>query len=149
MWAIGCIFAELLGGKPLFKGRDYVDQLNQILGILGTPDMETLRRVGSERRRMPASVLILALDLLERLLDFDPASRITVDEALAHPYLKAYHDLRDEPACPALFDFSFESAQSINEVKEMIAQEVLEFSRVNMAATDGNDYSQNGQNARG
>ena len=39
----------MLGGKPLFKGRDYVDQLNQILQILGTPDEATLRRVGSER----------------------------------------------------------------------------------------------------
>jgi mitogen-activated protein kinase 7 len=69
MWSVGCIFAEMLGGKPLFKGRDCkyitcyevacdrgsklfvsdVDQLNQILGILGTPDEATLRRVGSER----------------------------------------------------------------------------------------------------
>jgi serine/threonine protein kinase len=49
MWSVGCIFAELLGGKPLFKGRDYVDQLNQILYILGTPDDTTLRRIGSER----------------------------------------------------------------------------------------------------
>lgn len=49
MWSVGCIFAEMLGGKPLFKGRDYVDQLNQILQILGTPDEATLRRVGSER----------------------------------------------------------------------------------------------------
>jgi mitogen-activated protein kinase 7 len=43
MWSVGCIFAELLGGKPLFKGRDYVDQLNQILNILGTPDDATLK----------------------------------------------------------------------------------------------------------
>lgn len=49
MWSIGCIFAELLGGKPLFKGRDYVDQLNQIISILGNPDDETLGRIGSER----------------------------------------------------------------------------------------------------
>lgn len=49
MWSVGCIFAELLGGKPLFKGRDYVDQLNQILNILGTPDDATLKRIGSER----------------------------------------------------------------------------------------------------
>ena len=52
MWSVGCIFAEMLGGKPLFKGRDYVDQLNQILQILGTPDEATLRRVGSERVRI-------------------------------------------------------------------------------------------------
>jgi len=49
MWSVGCIFAEMLGGKPLFRGRDYVDQLNKILNILGTPDEETLSRVGSEK----------------------------------------------------------------------------------------------------
>lgn len=49
MWSVGCILAELLGSKPLFKGRDYVDQLNQILGILGTPDDQTLNRIGSDR----------------------------------------------------------------------------------------------------
>lgn len=65
MWSLGCIFAELLGSKPLFKGRDckwysvlcgchaycvvVVDQLNQILYILGTPDDDTLNRIGSER----------------------------------------------------------------------------------------------------
>ena len=49
LWSLGCIFAELLSGKPLFKGRDYVDQLNQIIGVLGTPDDSTMRRIGSER----------------------------------------------------------------------------------------------------
>jgi serine/threonine protein kinase len=51
MWSVGCILAELLGGKPIFKGRDYVDQLNQILHFLGTPSEDTLRRVGSPRVR--------------------------------------------------------------------------------------------------
>jgi mitogen-activated protein kinase 7 len=64
MWSVGCIFAEMLGGKPLFKGRDYVDQLNQILGILGTPDEETLRRVGSERVS-----IITFMDLKDKNLD--------------------------------------------------------------------------------
>lgn len=41
--------AELLGGRPFFKGRDYVDQLNQILHYLGTPNEETLSRIGSQR----------------------------------------------------------------------------------------------------
>jgi serine/threonine protein kinase len=49
MWSVGCILAELLGGRPIFKGRDYVDQLNQILNYLGTPSETTLRRVGSPR----------------------------------------------------------------------------------------------------
>jgi len=49
VWSVGCILAELLGGKPFFKGRDYVDQLNQILHYLGTPNEETLSRIGSPR----------------------------------------------------------------------------------------------------
>src|SRR5213592_3640167 len=49
LWSVGCILAELLGGRPFFKGRDYVDQLNQILHYLGTPNEETLSRIGSPR----------------------------------------------------------------------------------------------------
>ncbi|KAJ3336616.1 Mitogen-activated protein kinase [Gonapodya sp. JEL0774] len=145
MWSVGCIFAELLGGKPLFKGRDYVDQLNQILHILGTPDDETLRRIGSDRallyirslERMPKiqfSHLFpradpQALDLLEKLLKFDPAARITVEDALAHPYLSAYHDPEDEPDHTRGFDFTFESINDMLQMKVMIANEVIEFKR--------------------
>ncbi|KAJ3386561.1 Mitogen-activated protein kinase [Entophlyctis sp. JEL0112] len=125
MWSVGCIFAELLGGKPLFKGRDYVDQLNYILNILGTPDDSTLRNIGSER--VFHSSVIKAVDLLERLLTFDPSGRITVEEALAHPYLEAYHDPNDEPSHPTPFDFSFESLESIEDMKRAIVQEVNEF----------------------
>ncbi|RKO83320.1 kinase-like domain-containing protein [Blyttiomyces helicus] len=133
MWSVGCIFAELLGGKPLFKGRDYVDQLNQILNVLGTPDDATLKRIGSERaqlyiRSLPKTKKVpwaklypkaspVALDLLEKLLTFDPAARITVEEALGHPYLEAYHDVEDEPSHDRHFDFSFEAVESIDEMK--------------------------------
>ncbi|KAI7861519.1 MAP kinase [Spinellus fusiger] len=120
-----------------------VDQLNQILGILGTPDEETLRRVGSERaqvyiRSLPRMPRIpfqnlypranpLAIDLLNKLLTFDPAKRITVEEALGHPYLSAYHDEDDEPLHPEHFDFSFEVLDSIDDMREMITREVITF----------------------
>lgn len=51
-----------------------------------------------------------AIDLLERMLVFDPKKRINATEALAHPYLSAYHDETDEPVAEALFDWSFSDA---------------------------------------
>jgi mitogen-activated protein kinase 7 len=149
--------AELLGGRPFFKGRDYVDQLNQILHFLGTPNEETLSRIGSQRvgsereisiakskaqeyvRNLPFMPKIpfnhifpnanpqgirscnretdVALDLLEQLLAFDPARRITVEEALEHPYLGIWHDPNDEPDCPSQFDFGFEQVNDVGQMK--------------------------------
>ncbi|BFZ63973.1 mitogen-activated serine/threonine-protein kinase [Saitoella coloradoensis] len=146
MWSVGCILAELLGGKPFFKGRDYVDQLNQILHFLGTPDEETLSRIGSPRaqqyvRNLPFMPRVpfthvfpnanpLALDLLSKLLTFDPAKRITVEEALEHPYLSVWHDPSDEPTCSQEFDFGFESVQDVDEMRQMILEEVVDFRKV-------------------
>lgn len=61
-----------------------------------------------------------AIDLLERLLTFDPSRRITVEEALVHPYLEAYHDPNDEPTHPRLFDFSFEAIEDVEQMKSII-----------------------------
>eukprot|EP00850_Spirogloea_muscicola_P008805 SM000048S16517 [mRNA] locus=s48:175188:176080:- [translate_table: standard] len=49
-----------------------------------------------------------ALDLIEKMLVFDPRKRITVQAALEHPYLAMLHDPAVEPAAPAPFDFDFE-----------------------------------------
>lgn len=143
MWSVGCILAELLGGRPIFKGRDYVDQLNQILNLLGTPTEDTLRRVGSPRaqdyiRSLPIKPRVpfqqmfpqanpQALDLLGKLLAFDPAKRISCEEALEHPYLSVWHDLQDEPTCQQAFDFGFEAEDSTEGMKRMIIEEVSSF----------------------
>lgn len=146
MWSVGCILAELLGGKPFFKGRDYVDQLNQILHYLGTPNEETLARIGSPRaqeyvRNLPYMQKVQfsslfrganpdALDLLDKMLAFDPTSRISVETALAHTYLNVWHDASDEPTCPTPFDFHFEVVDDVNEMKQMILDEVKQFRAV-------------------
>ena len=143
MWSVGCILAELLGGKPFFKGRDYVDQLNQILHILGTPDEATLSRIGSPRAqeyvrnlpymaKKPFPALFPnqnpdALTLLDRMLAFDPERRITVEEALEHPYLSIWHDASDEPDCPNQFNFDFEVVEDVGEMRKMILHEVQAF----------------------
>ncbi|KAI9163059.1 Mitogen-activated protein kinase [Paramyrothecium foliicola] len=143
VWSVGCILAELLGGRPFFKGRDYVDQLNQILHILGTPNEETLSRIGSLRAQeyvrnlpfMPKKTFPSlfpqanpdALDLLDRMLAFDPSSRISVEQALEHPYLHIWHDASDEPDCPTTFNFDFEVVEDVGEMRRMILDEVMRF----------------------
>lgn len=68
-----------------------------------------------------------ALDLLDKFLQFDPARRITVEEALEHPWLDAYHEPEEEISHTHTFDFSFESISSIDEMKRVIAQEIADF----------------------
>ena len=68
-----------------------------------------------------------ALDLLDRMLAFDPSSRITVEEALEHRYLHIWHDASDEPACPKTFDFAFEVVEDVQEMRKMILDEVQRF----------------------
>ncbi|KAF6071839.1 Protein kinase domain family protein [Candida albicans] len=144
IWSVGCILAELLGGKPLFRGKDYVDQLNQILMILGTPPESTLQRIGSHRaqnyvRSLPITRKAsyeelfpdanpLALDLLERMLTLDPRERITVRDALNHKYLELWHDPKEEIECQVKFDFkSFETVDGLDEMKQLIMDEVQKF----------------------
>ncbi|AET41188.1 putative protein kinase KDX1 Ecym_7361 [Eremothecium cymbalariae DBVPG len=143
VWSCGCVLAELLGGKPIFKGKDYVDQLNRILQVLGTPPEETLKRIGSKNvqdyihqlgfiPKVPFHKLYpnanpQAADLLERMLAFDPKTRITVDEALEHPYLSIWHDPSDEPVCNKKFDFGFESVNEMEQLKQMVIEEVNDF----------------------
>jgi Serine/threonine protein kinase len=144
VWSVGCILAELLGGKPIFRGKDYVDQLNQILLILGTPKEATLTKIGSVRaqnyvrslpfmKKVPYIDLFpdanpLALDLLEKMLTLDPYERITVKEALNHPYLSIWHDPQDEPECKLKFGFkSFEQVDDFESMKNLIIDEVKDF----------------------
>jgi serine/threonine protein kinase len=69
----------------------------------------------------------VALDLLGKLLSFDPTERISVEDALQHPYLSVWHDPADEPTCASKFDFAFESEESIEGMKRLIADEIRSF----------------------
>ncbi|KAI8799946.1 kinase-like domain-containing protein [Cladochytrium replicatum] len=143
VWSVGCIFAELMGGRVMFKGSDYIDQLQKIFQVLGTPSDPTLTALCSQRvlrflqswpvhSKVPWTKLFprveaSALDLLERLLAFDPSKRLTAEQSLRHKYLSAYHHPEDEPDHPTTFDFGFESAQTIDNIKVLILREVADF----------------------
>ena len=145
MWSIGCILAEILGRRPLFPGRNYLHQLQVIIDILGTPDdsdlwfirrQSALKAVRGMGSRTPMSFHKLfphanpqAIDLLQRMLAFDPAKRITVEEALAHPYLADYHYPDDEPTCTnkAVFDFEEKPHLSKQELQSLMLAEAAHF----------------------
>jgi len=143
IWSVGCIFAELLCRKPLFQGWDYMHQINRIIEVMGSPDESDLQAIQNAAARQyiislgykPGAFDKLfpnaspeALDLLRKMLHFNPAKRITVDQALSHPYLSALHEPTDEPVAPAPFNFDFEHHDLAPEsYRELIYQEVLAF----------------------
>lgn len=144
LWSVGCIFAEMLGRKQLFPGKNYIHQLQLILSVLGTPTEDIIGAIRSDRIRsyvqsLPPHFAVplakqypqaepQALDLLAAMLRFDPRKRISVTQALEHPYLAKYHDADDEPICVPAFDFEFDKLQLNNEqIKEAILMEIQDF----------------------
>jgi serine/threonine protein kinase len=100
VWAVGCIVAEMFAGRPLFPGDSEIDELHWIFKVLGTPDervwpgvtgLPEFKRTFQSWNRRDLSEVIphadpLALDLIEKMLDYNPVTRISAKAALDHPY---------------------------------------------------------------
>jgi serine/threonine protein kinase len=145
IWSVGCIFAELLGRKPLFQGRDFRHQLSVIFEKLGKPNRDQLTIVPNPKVReyiasldVPEKARHLstwlpnaspsALDLLDKMLRFVPAERMTATDALAHPYLAEYADPADEPLADHTFSFEFENTElTKRQLQELLYSEVQAF----------------------
>eukprot|EP00890_Picochlorum_soloecismus_P000303 jgi/Picsp_1/1273/NSC_04754-R1_mitogen-activated protein kinase 2 len=146
IWSIGCIFAEILLGKPLFPGRNVVHQLELITDLLGTPAPEVIAKVRNEKarrflqnmRKKPGVSFEQyfphadegALRILKRLLSFDPAERPTAEEALADPYFNGLSQPSREPSAQPISKVAFEFERrklGTEEVRELIYREILEY----------------------
>jgi mitogen-activated protein kinase 15 len=115
MWSLGCILAELIVGKPVFPGTSTLNQLDRVMEITGRPTPEDIEAINSPLAQTmldslpPAKPKRLrdvfptasdeALDLLQKLLYFNPSRRLTAEQALRHPYVAQFHNPEDEPVC--------------------------------------------------
>ncbi|TMW65675.1 hypothetical protein Poli38472_008317 [Pythium oligandrum] len=105
MWACGCIFAELLLQEPLLPGSSEMDQLDKIFKLLGRPtdhiwpgmsslphadklSFDATRYSFNHLAKLLPDLSERGLDLLNRLLTYDPEERITAQEAMQHPYFR-------------------------------------------------------------
>ena len=101
-WSVGCILAEMFSGKKLFHGDSEIGQLYAIFQVLGTPNEENWPGVSKlrdyknffpkwsslDRSKICPGLSEDGLDLLEKMLRYDPLQRISMKEALKHPFLK-------------------------------------------------------------
>nr|XP_005023526.3 mitogen-activated protein kinase 13 [Anas platyrhynchos] len=147
IWSIGCIMAEMLTGKTLFKGKDYLDQLTQILKVTGHPGEDFVEKLEDKAAKsyikslpkMPKKDLSVlfpkanpqAVDLLDKMLQLDVEKRLTATEALAHPYFEQFRDIEEETEAQQSYDDSLEHEKlSIEEWKKHIYKEILSFSPI-------------------
>lgn len=101
IWSVGCIFAEMCNGRPLFSGTSEADQLDKIFRLLGTvteyPGIEELPEYSPDilpRYDPPRDGIgslvptldVSGVDLLSKMLQYDPAKRINAQKALEHPF---------------------------------------------------------------
>jgi cyclin-dependent kinase 2 len=101
VWSIGCIFAEMVRGEALFRGDSEIGQLMSIFHVLGTPNERNWAGVsnlpdykgkifpqweGEGLEKKCPTMCPMGIDLIKRMLAYEPAKRISAREALKHPY---------------------------------------------------------------
>jgi mitogen-activated protein kinase 1/3 len=109
VWAVGCVLAELMSKttpRTLFPANNYVEMLQMMVELLGTPTDNDLSYVSNPKARTfirnqyqatrvnwaqkfskccPESA-----DLLDKIMTFNPSERITVEQSLSHPFLEGF-----------------------------------------------------------
>ena len=136
VWSMGCVCAELILGQPLFPGESGVDQLVEIIKVLGTPTREQINlmnphytdfkfpqiRQHSWDSVFPKNTPADAIDFIDHVLVYPPRDRLSAIEACAHHWFDELRDpsfqLPDKSPTPVppLFNFTEEEAQGVSKV---------------------------------
>ena len=122
MWSVGCILYEMLAGAPLLPGKSTKDMIRMMFSVTGFPDRKEYNEVKKECKiqqidyddllqekiKKKKNILQMvsayshdevAIDLLLKLLVFNPKKRLTAEEALEHPYVADFHNPEEEIIC--------------------------------------------------
>ena len=119
VWSVGCIWAEMLLGRPLFPSQNHFELLQTMFAVLGTPEflqrlnedapgtkywvtdesafewMKTLKPSrGHDLRRLFSNTVPEAVDIISNLLVLNPDRRWSVEDALSAPYFHRYDQYR-------------------------------------------------------
>ncbi|XP_029910500.1 mitogen-activated protein kinase 12 [Myripristis murdjan] len=152
IWSVGCIMAEMLQGKPLFKGSDHLDQLNEIMKITGTPTQEFISKLQSDDAKsyiksLPrvekkdllevfSKVNPQAVSVLERMLLLDPDSRVTAAEALTLPFFSEFREPGEETEAQP-YDHSLDNADlPMDQWKRHTFTEILSFKPITLESKE-------------
>uniref|UniRef100_A0AAQ4RQZ5 mitogen-activated protein kinase n=1 Tax=Gasterosteus aculeatus aculeatus TaxID=481459 RepID=A0AAQ4RQZ5_GASAC len=123
IWSVGCIMAEMLQGKPLFKGSDHGGQTRRLIAFIRLT-------VAPSDFNSPVSTLSSAVAVLERMLLLDPESRVSAEEALMLPYFTEFREPEEETV-PQQYDHSLDNTdQSLAQWKRHTFTEILTFKPV-------------------
>lgn len=143
IWSVGCIMAEMLLGRPLFKGNDHLDQLREIMKITGTPAQDFVMKLQSQDAKnyirglpkVPKKDLNTiffkasseAVGALERMLVLDPEKRVSAAEALELPLFTEFREPEEETeALP--YDHSMDNMElPLDQWKRHTFTEILSF----------------------
>jgi len=143
VWSVGCILGELLIGKALFPGTSTLNQLNKVLEITGKPSkddiialksdlantmLETIPSIKTKSlKTLFKNASSNALDLLAKMLQFNPSKRITIDEALEHPFVEAFHQKDKETVCEKIIKIPMDdnTKYSVKEYRQRLYDDIL------------------------